>query len=213
MIKEILAEKYLYFGGFRKDELLRLRQNPLNSVYITEQHLSIGSIGPFNETYIQALKAFVTELNPTALVVKLHFSYLNGIYLFQSEPLIFSFHTIDFLIPKLKQLKKELNVPILIENISHQRNDLSHFIPEYDFLNLLCGSSHVGLALNLEALEQNSFLYGYPLKLYLEKINRENVKLVIGYREPEERDWLIDRFSKVPWLHRSEPLHVKPYPI
>ena len=82
-------------------------------------NLSIGSVDPLNEEYIDRLKAVLERTKALWFSDHLCFTSVGGEYFHDLLPLPFSHEAADHVVSRVRALKKKIPLPFLLENPSY----------------------------------------------------------------------------------------------
>src|ERR1041385_5481713 len=110
---EIVPENFMNFGGFPLAILDFVAGRwPIVSHGV---NLSIGSVDPLNEEYIDRLKTLLLRTQALWYSDHLCFTSIGGEYFHDLLPLPFSHEAADHVVQRVKQLKKQIKLPFLLE--------------------------------------------------------------------------------------------------
>src|SRR5260370_378724 len=113
---EIVPENFMNFGGFPQAMLDHCASRwPIVSHGV---NLSIGSVDPLNEEYVDRLKTVLERTRALWYSDHLCFTSVGGEYFHDLLPLPFSNEAADHVVSGVKQLKKKIPLPFLLENPS-----------------------------------------------------------------------------------------------
>lgn len=162
---EIIPENFIHFGGFAQ-AILDLCANrwPIVSHGV---NLSIGSIDPLNEEYLERLKTVLNRTQALWFSDHLCFTSVGGEYFHDLIPLPFSHEAADHVIQRIHQLKKRIPFPFLLENPSYYVQMPGAEMSESDFFNKILEKADCGMLLDINNVYVNSQNHGLDAKAFI----------------------------------------------
>jgi uncharacterized protein (UPF0276 family) len=172
---EIIPENYMNRGGYAALALKQLQEAgfPMVSHGV---NLSIGSVDPFDNAYLDALAALFETVQPVWFSDHLCFTSVNGRYFNDLLPLPFSREAVDHCVERIRRIQAHFRIPFLIENISYyavfsQDEGLS----EAAFLSEIVRRADCGLLLDVNNVYVNARNHGYDPLAFVEQLPLERV--------------------------------------
>ncbi len=192
---EITPENYMGKGGRSRQRL-----NEAKGVYPLVPHgvtCSIGSTDPWDESYIKDLKQLTTEIKAPWFSDHLCFSGVDGVYFNDLIPLPRTQETVKHLAGRIKFLQDELQIPILVENISYYVEYPQNQMPDDEFTAAVVEAADCGLLLDVNNVYVNSQNHGWDAKQVFKNLPLDRVVQihVAGHDEFSDNDntqFLVD---------------------
>jgi uncharacterized protein len=170
---EIIPENFMNFGGQAARTLNLCAQKwPVISHGV---NLSIGSIDPLNEEYVDRLQALLDQTCPPWYSDHLCFTSVGGRYLHDLLPLPLSYEAADHVIARVKKLQKKIKRPFLLENISYYVLDPDAQMSEAEFFKRILEKADAGLLLDVNNVYVNSLNHGTDAKDFIRRLPLERV--------------------------------------
>ncbi len=173
---EIIPENY-----FEKNKLKQLFAE--KSIVIPHGvDLSIASHSGIKKSHLSRLKMIIDILDPPYWSEHISFSSDVEINLGHLSPVPFDDTSIQIIESNLKEVRKHIKTPLILENITYDVKFDSQY-SETDFINKLCEKTEVGLLLDVTNLFINSKNHDFNALKFLEELNPDNVIQfhIIGY--------------------------------
>lgn len=172
---EIIPENYMNKGGYAALSLRQLQEAgfPMTAHGV---NLSIGSMDPFDEAYLDALSALFETVRPVWFSDHLCFTSVNGRYFNDLLPLPFSWEAVDHCVARIRRIQSRFRIPFLIENISYyaafpQDEGLSEAV----FLSEIVRRADCGLLLDVNNVYVNARNHDYDPLAFIEQLPLERV--------------------------------------
>lgn len=170
---EVIAEHYIHVTSDKLDHVERLAQNfPIIPHGID---LSIGTDTPIEESYLEGLQTLISRVNPPWFTDHLCFTRVPGFSIGQLTPLQFSEEVIEIVVNKVKEVKRRINKPFLLENITYYFKIPGSELSEAQFLTRILEAADVGLLLDVCNLYMNAQNHHYDPHQFLKAIPLERV--------------------------------------
>lgn len=170
---EAITENYMDSGGKPISILEQIRSH--YPVALHGVALSIGSVDPLNERYLQRLKTLVERIQPVIVSDHLCWSGAGGEQLHDLLPLPFTEESIAHVAARVSQVQDFLKRPILLENVSTYVTYQHSVVPEWEFLSEVARRSGCGILLDINNIYVNSKNHGFDPYLYLSNIPGEKI--------------------------------------
>jgi len=165
---EIVPENFMNFGGFPQAILdFYARRWPIVSHGV---NLSIGSVDPLNEEYLDRLKTVLERTKALWYSDHLCFTSIGGEYFHDLLPLPFSHEAAEHVVRRVKQLKQRIALPFLLENPSYYVPAPGAQMSEADFFNLVLEGADCGLLLDVNNVYVNSRNHGFDAREFIRQL-------------------------------------------
>jgi len=170
---EITPENFMGRGG---RALARLQEvKPIYPMVTHGVTMSIGSLDPLDEAYLEDLEALFTRINPPWFSDHLCFSGFGGTYSNDLLPLPFTQESIEQVVSRIQKLQDRFQRPFLLENISYYLHHPDHDMHETEFFNAILEKADCGLLLDVNNVYVNSQNHGSHAKTFIESLPLERV--------------------------------------
>lgn len=187
---EIVPENFMAFGGFPEKILDYCASRwPIVSHGV---NLSIGSCDSLNEDYVARLKALLERTKALWYSDHLCFTSVGGEYFHDLIALPFSQEAADHVVKRVKQLKKKINLPFLLENPSYYVSMPGAEMEEADFIAQVLEKADCGMLLDVNNVYVNSRNHGYDAKAFIRQLPLHRVAQIHMAGHQETGDVLID---------------------
>lgn len=170
---EAITENYMDSGGKPLSILEQIRAH--YPVALHGVALSIGSVDPLNERYLQRLKTLAERIDPAIVSDHLCWSGAGGEQLHDLLPLPFTEESIAHVVTRVLKVQDFLKRSILLENVSTYVTYQHSVIPEWEFLSEVARRSGCGILLDLNNIYVNSKNHGFDPYTYLSNIQGEKI--------------------------------------
>ncbi|MDJ0554797.1 MAG: DUF692 domain-containing protein [Microcoleaceae cyanobacterium MO_207.B10] len=187
---EVLSDNYLCAGGLPLFHLEKIRQD--YPVTLHGVGMSLGSTDPLNLDYLTRLKNLAAKVEPDLISDHLSWISVNGHYLNDLIPLVYTEEVMDFVASRILQVQEFLGRQILIENPSPYLSFTDSTMSEWEFIEGLLKKADCYLLLDVNNLYVNAINNGIDPLIYLDSIPKTRVKEIhlAGYEEKE--NYLLD---------------------
>lgn len=169
---EIVPENFMGKGG-RAMEMLDIAIDQGFPIISHGVNLSIGSVDPLNEQYLDELEALFQRIQPAWFSDHLCFTSVGGVYLHDLIPLPHTWEAVDHVVRRVKTVQSRFEIPFLIENVSYYANFDCQELTEAQFLTEVLERSGCGLMLDVNNVYVNAQNHGYDPVAFLEEIPLE----------------------------------------
>ena len=180
-------------GGITKQTLAKAKEfYPLVSHGVS---LSLGSIDPLNERYLQELKELFTWVNPPWFSDHLCFSSVDNQYFHDLIPLPRTAETVQHVVSRIKQVQDIFQKPFLIENLTQILQCPLDSLTEAEFYTDVLEKADCGLLLDVNNVYVNSQNHNINPMAFLDNIPLVRVVQIhiAGHSQNcEHQDVLID---------------------
>ncbi len=187
---EIVPENFMNFGGFPQAMLDLCARK-----WIIVSHgvnLSIGSVDSLNAEYVERLKAVLERTQALWYSDHLCFTSVGGEYFHDLLPLPFSHEAAEHVISRVKQLKKKIPLPFLLENPSYYVEMPGGQMPEADFFNTILEGADCGMLLDVNNVYVNSKNHHFDAKEFIRALPLHRVGQIHMAGHFDRGDVVID---------------------
>lgn len=162
--------------------------------------MNIGSSSKLDKNYLNKIKGLISKYEPLHVSDHLAVQQIEGIYSHDLLPLPFNESTLRDVISKVNMTKDFLNldVPLLLENLSYYVTYERSTMTEAEFLTALTGAADTYILLDLNNLFVNEHNLGQASSDFLDSIPLDRVK-EIHIAGPEKcEDLFVDTHATLP---------------
>jgi len=170
---EVSPENYLGRGGYYPSALERIAERyPIVTHGLT---LSVGASAELDPSYLQALRAEVTRLNPPWHSDHLCFSSAGERVLHELLPLKFSEENVRRVAERVRRMEQLLERPFALENITYYVHPGQPEMTELEFLQRVLGQSSAQLLLDVNNVYVNAQNHGFDPYAFIAALPLERV--------------------------------------
>jgi len=170
---EVSPENYLGRGGYYPSALARIAERyPIVTHGLT---LSLGSRAELDASYLHALQAEVTRLNPPWHSDHLCFSSAGERVLHELLPLKFSAENVHRVAARARQMQDQLERPFAVENITYYVHPGQPEMSEVEFLQQVLEQSSAHLLLDVNNVYVNAQNHGFDPYAFIAALPLERV--------------------------------------
>jgi uncharacterized protein (UPF0276 family) len=170
---EIVAEHYLDVTQSQQQELeLLMAHFPIVPHAI---NLSIGSAEGIDEDYLQKLAKLINKINPPWWSEHLSFTRARGVEIGHLSPLPYTPEAVDVVCQNIEQIKRYIDVPLILENITYLLTIPGAQMTEAQFIGEVAERCDCGLLLDVTNLYTNSVNHDYDANQFLDQLPLERV--------------------------------------
>lgn len=155
-------------------------------------NLSIGSVDPLNEDYLERLRAVLQRTKALWYSDHMCFSSVGGEYFHDLLPLPFSLEAADHVIQRVKILKKKIDLPFLLENPSYYVPMPGAEMSEADFFNKVLEESDCGMLLDVNNVYVNSKNHDFDARQFIRELPLHRVGQIHMAGHLDRGDVVID---------------------
>ncbi len=188
---EIVPENYMGKGG-KSIELLDEACDTGFPIISHGVNLSIGSVDPLNERYLNDLQALFRRIQPAWFSDHLCFSSVSGAYFNDLIPLQYTWEAVEHVVKRIKAVQARFDIPFLIENISYYCAFPSSELTEAQFLSEVLERSDCGLLLDVNNVYVNAHNHGYDPLGFLREIPLERTVQLHVAGHLKKRELIVD---------------------
>lgn len=138
-------------------------------------NLSLGSAEGLKEDYVKKFVQLVKRVKPPYWSEHIAFTTSGGVDIGHLTPLPFTYEAIDVLCENVERMRRYLDLPIVLENITYTVDIPSAQMSEAQFLTEILKRTDCGLLLDITNLYVNSVNHQYDVKEFLSNIPIERI--------------------------------------
>ncbi|WP_413201207.1 DUF692 domain-containing protein [Nostoc piscinale] len=170
---EIVAEHYLDAPVQKQQELEILAAHfPIVPHAI---NLSLGSAEGLDTNYLRKLATLIKQLNPPWWSEHICFTKAGGVDIGHLSPLPYTKEAVDILCRNIAEVRRFVDVPLILENITYMVKLPGAEMTEAQFLAEVVERADCGLLLDVTNLHTNAVNYGYDVHDFLNDLPWERV--------------------------------------
>ena len=171
---EALSENYMVPGGSPLHWLDRIRRDYPMALHGVS--LSIGSIDPQDERYLDDLKALADRVQPMWISDHLCFTGLRGVNMHDLLPLPYTEEALDHVAERVKRVQDHLGRRLVLENVSSYVTYAASELSEWDFITELSRRADCDILLDINNVYVSAFNHGFDAHAFLGAMPRERVR-------------------------------------
>ncbi|MSS76461.1 MAG: DUF692 domain-containing protein [Methyloglobulus sp.] len=153
--------------------------------------LSLGSTDALDETFVLAVKKFLSEHGVKLYSEHLSYCSKDG-HLYDLMPIPFTEAAIKHVVERIKRVQDILEQRIAIENVSYYAAP-SQEMDEIDFFNAVVNESDCKVLLDINNIYVNSVNHGYDAEAFLNAMSAHRIAYAhIAGHYVEAEDFLVD---------------------
>jgi uncharacterized protein (UPF0276 family) len=170
---EVISENFMVEGGNPRRVLRQVRER--YPVVLHGVSLSLGSVDPLDETYLDRLAALAAEVEPAWISDHLCWSSFGGHTGHDLWPLPFTEEALDHVARRVERVQERLGRRILVENVSSYLQWKASGLTEWEFLAALCERADCGLLLDVNNVYVSAQNHGFSADQFLRGIPVDRV--------------------------------------
>ena len=170
---EIISENYMSAGGRPLINLDRVRER-----YPMVMHgvsLSIGSVDPLDQDYLDSLKALAERVDPAWISDHLCWTGVDGVNLHDLLPLPYTEEALAHVVDRIGQVQEHLGRRIALENASTYVTFTNSEMSEWDFLAEMAKRADCDLLLDVNNIFVSGFNHGFDPIDFIEGLPAERI--------------------------------------
>ena len=187
---EILSENFMRRGG-RNARILAQAAEAFPLV-LHGTALSIGSIDPLDEDYLDALHDLATRTRPAWISDHLCFSSAFGVQYLDLIPLPFTEESLAHVAARIQTVQRRLGRPFLIENPSYYIEFAASTMTEAEYLTALCERADCGLLLDVNNIWVNARNHRYDPQAFIDALPAHRIVQIHLAGHEDMGDVIID---------------------
>jgi len=170
---EVISENFMVEGGNPRRVLRQVRER--YPVVLHGVSLSLGSIDPLDEAYLDRLASLAAEIEPAWISDHLCWSSFGGHTGHDLWPLPFTEEALDHVVRRVTRVQERLGRRILVENVSSYVQFRASSLTEWQFLAALAERADCGLLLDVNNVYVSAHNHGFSAHDFLQGIPRGRV--------------------------------------
>jgi uncharacterized protein (UPF0276 family) len=158
--------------------------------------LSLGTDEPLKEKHLEKILRVADQVNTINISDHLCFTEAGQVEIGQLTPLPRTRRSADLVCRKIEQVRKRIEVPFLIENITNRFEIPGQELTEPEFINFVTSRTGCNLLIDMNNIHTNAFNFGFDPYGWIDAIDLDTVMgvhLAGGYCDDEGS--LIDSHS------------------
>lgn len=187
---EVITENFLVAGGNPRRVLRAVREH--RPIVLHGVSLSIGSVDPLDEDYLDRLAALCREVEPAHVSDHLCWSSLGGHTVHDLWPMPYTAEALDHVAARVARVQDRLGRRLLLENPSSYASFAADELGEAAFLAELAARTDCGLVLDVNNIYVSCRNHGWDPHAYLAAIPAARVGYVHLAGHIAEDGLLID---------------------
>ena len=187
---EVTSDHYIDSPRKKLEELSLLAENfPLIPHSL---ELSLGSAEGMDEEYLAKLADVVDAVDPAWFSDHICFTRSGGVKIGHLAPVPFTDEALVVFVRNIERVKKRIDTPLILENITHNVQYPSSTMSETEFIRRLLQETDCGMLLDIANLYINSTNLGFDWREWLQEIPLERVVQLHFVGAHRGRNRLID---------------------
>ena len=170
---EAISENFMVRGGRPLRVLDQARA--LAPVALHGVSLSLGSIDPLRESYLDELVALAARVQPAWISDHLCWGSVGGHYAHDLLPLPYTEEALTHVVARVDRIQERLGRQILIENVSSYLTYVQSAMPEWEFLAEVARRSDCGILLDVNNVYVSAVNHGFDPSAYLAGVPADRV--------------------------------------
>jgi uncharacterized protein (UPF0276 family) len=162
---EVVSENFMIPGGRPLAVLDRARADA--QVVLHGVSLSLGSVDPLNERYLDELARLVARVEPAWVSDHLCWGSLGGRYAHDLLPLPYTEEALAHVVARIGRVQERLGRRILVENVSSYLTFTHSAMPEWAFLAEVAARADCGILLDVNNVYVSAMNHGFAPEAYL----------------------------------------------
>jgi uncharacterized protein len=187
---EVLSENYMIAGGkplYYLDKIAERYPLVMHGV-----SLSIGSVDPLNQDYLQNLKALTQRIKPKWISDHLCWTGTQGVNLHDLMPLPYTEEALAHLVARIIQVQEFLGQRILLENVSSYLTYQHSTISEWEFLRAVAQQADCLILLDINNIHVSAHNHGFDPLTYLAAMPEDRIQQIHLAGHLNKGDYSID---------------------
>ena len=170
---EIISENFMVDGG----RPLALLDQILEQYRVVQHGVSMyfGSADPLDREHLRRLKALARRTRTPWLSDHLCWGSVDGNYTHDLLPMPYTWEAVRMTAAKVRQAREELEVPVIVENVSSYAEFHESRMTEWEFLAEVVERADCGILLDVNNIYVSSRNHGFDPFQYLNAVPAERV--------------------------------------
>jgi uncharacterized protein (UPF0276 family) len=165
---EVISDNFMEPGGNPRRVLREVRQRW--PVVLHGVSLSLGSVDPLNERYLDNLAALAREVEPAIISDHLCWGSHGGTYAHDLLPLPFTEEALGHVAARVARVQDRLKRRILVENVSSYVSFSQSSLTEWQFLTALSERTDCGLLLDVNNVFVSAHNHAFDARAFIDAI-------------------------------------------
>jgi uncharacterized protein (UPF0276 family) len=187
---EVISENFMVAGGNPRRVLRAVRER--HPVVLHGVSLSLGSVDPLDEKYLDELAALANETEPAWVSDHLCWSSVGGHFSHDLLPLPYTEEALAHVTERVLRVQDRLKRQMLVENVSSYVTYTQSTMSEWQFLAELCQRADCGLLLDVNNIFVSAFNHGFDANQFVDGIPRGRVGQIHLAGHSDEGTHLLD---------------------
>src|SRR3954470_11413980 len=170
---EVITENFMVEGGNPRRVLRAVRER--YPVVLHGVSMSLGSVDPLDDRYLDALAALAREVEPAWISDHLCWSSFGGHTAHDLWPLPFTEEALAHVASRIIRVQERLGRRILVENVSSYLQFEHSTLREWEFLAALVERADCGLLLDINNVYVSAHNHGFEAAAFIEGVPAERV--------------------------------------
>jgi uncharacterized protein len=170
---EVITENFMVEGGNPRRVLREVRAR--YPVVLHGVSMSLGSVDPLDERYLDGLAALAREIEPAWISDHLCWSGFGGHSAHDLWPLPYTEEALRHVAARVARVQERLGRRILVENVSSYLTFRHSTMTEWEFLTALAEKADCGLLLDVNNVFVSARNHGFDPIAFLEGVPRARV--------------------------------------
>ncbi|HTR88062.1 MAG TPA: DUF692 domain-containing protein [Reyranella sp.] len=171
---EALSENYMVPGGRPLHWLDQFRRDYPMALHGVS--LSIGSIDPLDETYLDALTALINRVEPMWVSDHLCFTGLRGLNMHDLLPLPYTEEALNHVAERVMRVQDRIGRRLVLENVSSYVTYAASELTEWDFIAALCERADCEILLDVNNVYVSAFNHEFDAMAFLRAMPKARVR-------------------------------------
>ena len=156
---EVISENFMVEGGNPRRMLRAARER--HPVVLHGVSMSLGSMDPLDDRYLEALAALAREVQPAWISDHLCWSSFGGHSAHDLWPLPYTEEALEHVAARIARVQERLGRRILVENVSSYVTFRHSTLSEWEFLAALAERADCGLLLDINNVFVSARNHGF----------------------------------------------------
>lgn len=187
---EVISENFFEPGGRPRQVLRAVRE--CFPVVLHGVSLSLGSVDPLSEDYLDRLDRLAREIEPALVSDHLCWGSVGGRYAHDLLPLPFTEEALMHVAGRVRRVQERLGRRILVENVSSYVAFSHSTMSEWEFLAALAEAADCGLLLDVNNVYVSAHNHGFDPRAFITGVPRGRVGQVHLAGHSRNGDLLLD---------------------
>jgi uncharacterized protein len=187
---EVISENYMVQGGKPLAMLDRIRAD-----YPIAMHgvsMSIGSVSPLDQDYLQRLKALADRVQPMWVSDHLCWTGVHGTNLHDLFPLPYTEEALKHVAARVREVQDILGRRLVLENVSSYIDYASSEMSEWAFLTALAEQADCLLLLDVNNIYVSGMNHGFDPREFIDGVPAHRIQQIHVAGHSNMGDVIID---------------------